>query len=41
MIYDATLNQTNIGGDSNNNKFYRIQVLQSGNDFKTWNRWGR
>ncbi|KAI9781135.1 MAG: hypothetical protein M1835_004358, partial [Candelina submexicana] len=39
-IYDASLNQTNIGG--NNNKFYRVQLLASpGGDFKTWTRWGR
>ena len=40
MIYDATLNQTNAGG--NNNKFYRVQVLVSGTgDYQTWTRWGR
>lgn len=40
MIYDAALNQTNIGG--NNNKFYRVQILVSGaGDFRTWTRWGR
>ena len=40
MIYDAALNQTNVGG--NNNKFYRVQVLVSGaGDFRTWTRWGR
>ena len=32
--YDCTLNQTNIG--ANNNKFYRIQVLQSGSNFYCW-----
>ncbi|KAI9812723.1 MAG: hypothetical protein M1827_004479 [Pycnora praestabilis] len=39
-IFDAALNQTNVGG--NNNKFYRIQLLQSSSgDYKTWTRWGR
>lgn len=37
--YDCTLNQTNIG--NNNNKFYIIQLLQDGNRFACWNRWGR
>ncbi|KAJ9207153.1 hypothetical protein DTO164E3_427 [Paecilomyces variotii] len=41
MIWDATLNQTNAA--ANNNKFYRIQLLEShtGNSYKTWTRWGR
>ncbi|KAL3531481.1 hypothetical protein ACH5RR_010803 [Cinchona calisaya] len=40
-IYDATLNQTNVG--DNNNKFYIIQVLESdaGGKFMVFNRWGR
>ncbi|XP_062210305.1 poly [ADP-ribose] polymerase 2-A-like [Phragmites australis] len=40
-VYDATLNQTNVG--SNNNKFYIIQVLESdsGGSFMVYNRWGR
>ncbi|KAG2588655.1 poly [ADP-ribose] polymerase 2-like [Panicum virgatum] len=40
-IYDATLNQTNVG--DNNNKFYIIQVLESdaGGSFLVYNRWGR
>ncbi|XP_028781910.1 poly [ADP-ribose] polymerase 2-like isoform X1 [Neltuma alba] len=40
-IYDATLNQTNVG--DNNNKFYVIQVLESddGGKFLVYNRWGR
>uniref|UniRef100_A0A0A9DWY2 Poly [ADP-ribose] polymerase n=1 Tax=Arundo donax TaxID=35708 RepID=A0A0A9DWY2_ARUDO len=40
-IYDATLNQTNVG--NNNNKFYIIQVLESdaGGSFLVYNRWGR
>jgi poly [ADP-ribose] polymerase len=41
VIYDAALNQTNVGG--NNNKFYRIQILESYSDgtFTCWTRWGR
>lgn len=40
-IYDAMLNQTNVG--DNNNKFYVIQVLESddGGRFMVYNRWGR
>ncbi|XP_016072388.1 PREDICTED: poly [ADP-ribose] polymerase 3 [Miniopterus natalensis] len=37
--YDCTLNQTNIG--NNNNKFYIIQLLEVGERFACWNRWGR
>lgn len=37
--YDCTLNQTNIG--NNNNKFYIMQLLQDGQHFTCWNRWGR
>ena len=37
--YDCTLNQTNIG--NNNNKFYIIQLLEQGDCFFCWNRWGR
>jgi len=37
--WDAMLNQTNIG--ANNNKFYLIQLVQSGGKFYTWTRWGR
>lgn len=33
------LNQTNVG--QNNNKFYVIQVIEDGNMYYTWNRWGR
>ena len=33
------LNQTNIG--QNNNKFYVIQLLQSGGQYYLWTRWGR
>ncbi|KAK2033059.1 PARP-domain-containing protein [Colletotrichum zoysiae] len=39
VIYDASLNQTNA--TNNNNKFYRIQLVQDGSTFKTWTRWGR
>ncbi|KAI3682761.1 hypothetical protein L1987_82991 [Smallanthus sonchifolius] len=40
-IYDATLNQTNVG--DNNNKFYIIQALESddGSTYLVYNRWGR
>lgn len=40
-IYDATMNQTNVG--NNNNKFYIIQALESdaGGSFMVYNRWGR
>src|SRR5262245_61141462 len=33
------LNQTNIG--HNNNKYYVIQLMESGGKFYTWTRWGR
>ncbi|CAD7974904.1 unnamed protein product [Amoebophrya sp. A25] len=41
--YSVLLNQTNIDGDSNNNKFYVIQLLKetSKDSYSTWNRWGR
>lgn len=40
-IYDALLNQTNVG--DNNNKFYVIQLLESdgGGEYMVYNRWGR
>ncbi|KAA0067989.1 poly [Cucumis melo var. makuwa] len=40
-IYDAMLNQTNIG--NNNNKFYVIQALESdgGDTYMVYTRWGR
>ncbi|KAK6941002.1 WGR domain [Dillenia turbinata] len=40
-IYDAMLNQTNVG--DNNNKFYVIQVLEAndGGKFMVYTRWGR
>lgn len=37
--WDAMLNQTNIG--ANNNKFYVIQLLETGGKYYTWTRWGR
>ena len=40
--FNATLNQTNIHGNLNNNKFYIVQLLTNDSDeFYTWNRWGR
>jgi poly [ADP-ribose] polymerase len=40
VIYDASLNQTNAS--NNNNKFYRIQLLEDPSGiFRTWTRWGR
>ncbi|KAJ7536040.1 hypothetical protein O6H91_12G054800 [Diphasiastrum complanatum] len=41
VIYDAMLNQTNVG--DNNNKFYVLQVLESdtSNSYHVYNRWGR
>ncbi|KAI4216780.1 MAG: hypothetical protein LQ351_000729 [Letrouitia transgressa] len=41
IIFDASLNQTNIGG--NNNKFYRLQLLQNekSDQYYTHTRWGR
>jgi poly [ADP-ribose] polymerase len=38
-VYDAMLNQTNIG--NNNNKFYVIQLLTNGGSYWVWTRWGR
>ena len=40
-IYDASLNQTNIG--ENNNKFYYIQVLKltASTAYAVWTHWGR
>jgi poly [ADP-ribose] polymerase len=37
--WDAMLNQTNIG--HNNNKYYVIQLVESGGKYHTWTRWGR
>jgi len=42
IIYDASLNQTNAS--NNNNKFYRVQLLESSGAskrYQTWTRWGR
>ncbi|KAL4741194.1 poly polymerase catalytic domain-containing protein [Aspergillus similis] len=41
LIWDATLNQTVSA--ANNNKYYRIQLLNSkdGSKYQTWTRWGR
>ena len=42
VIYDGSLNQTDIG--KNSNKFYYVQLLeQRGNikSYATWTRWGR
>src|ERR1700754_3480587 len=40
-IYDASMNQTNVG--DNNNKFYFLQLLKCKNcgQFYTHTRWGR
>lgn len=40
-VWDAMLNQTDIG--RNANKFYLVQLLESdaGGTFYVWNRWGR
>jgi len=37
--YSVKLNQTHI--DTNNNKFYIIQVLEGDGKYFAWNRWGR
>jgi poly [ADP-ribose] polymerase len=39
--YGVMLNQTNLTGGNNNNKFYVIQLLESGGSYAVWNRWGR
>jgi poly [ADP-ribose] polymerase len=39
VIFDVALNQTN--SSANNNKFYTIQLLENGDDYKVWTRWGR
>ncbi|KAG2378279.1 hypothetical protein C9374_008422 [Naegleria lovaniensis] len=38
-IWSATLNQTNAS--ANNNKFYIIQLIESGSKYYVFNRWGR
>lgn len=37
--WSVLLNQTNVG--ANNNKYYKIQVLQSGSTYFCWTHWGR
>eukprot|EP00978_Attheya_sp_CCMP212_P033483 scaffold135193_cov47-Attheya_sp.AAC.1 len=41
--YDVVLNQCNITGGSNNNKYYRIQMLKmnSSTQHYVWFKWGR
>lgn len=39
--YDVVLNQCNITGNSNNNKYYRIQLLEKNGYFYVWFKWGR
>ena len=40
VVYDAMLNQTNIG--QNNNKFYKLQILTNGDDdYIAYFRWAR
>ena len=42
-VWDALLNQTDISGDNNKNKFYVLQLLQSdtsANAFTVWTRYG-
>ncbi|KAI9672629.1 MAG: hypothetical protein M1831_000064 [Alyxoria varia] len=39
IIFDASLNQTNI--KDNNNKFYRLQLLEDDVGYFTHTRWGR
>lgn len=41
--WDATMNQSNIMGGSNNNKYYRLQLLQhtAKRTYHVWTRWGR
>ena len=38
---DAKLMQTNIGGESNNNKFYILQCLSGEGQYRVLFRWGR
>lgn len=41
-VWDAMLNQTDISGNTNSNKFYVLQILHSGkNDYFLFTRWGR
>lgn len=40
--WDVTMNQTNITGSNNNNKYYKMQLLQNKDStFSVWTRWGR
>lgn len=39
--HGVMLNQTNLTGGNNNNKFYVIQLLESGGSYAVWTRWGR
>ena len=41
--YDVVLNQCNITGGSNNNKYYRIQMIRDtlSGQFYVWQKWGR
>ncbi len=40
VVYASTLNQSNVA--QNNNKFYILQILESGpNDYTFFCRWGR
>ena len=39
--YDAVLNQCNITCGNNNNKYYRLQLLESSGAFYVWTKWGR
>ena len=41
--YDVVLNQCNITGSNNNNKYYRIQMLQEvgGGSYYVWLKWGK
>lgn len=43
LWYDTVLNQCNITDGSNNNKYYRIQMLveNTNGHFHVWTRWGR
>eukprot|EP00980_Cylindrotheca_fusiformis_P026001 scaffold15140_cov164-Cylindrotheca_fusiformis.AAC.3 len=41
--YDVVLNQCNIMGGNNNNKYYRLQLLckEDSDQFFCWQKWGR
>ncbi|KAL7579499.1 hypothetical protein ACA910_007876 [Epithemia clementina (nom. ined.)] len=41
--YDVVLNQCNITGGNNNNKYYRIQMIRDlgSGQFFVWQKWGR